>query len=73
MSAKISIIKRPFPSFKISHFQTGAKCKTFIVVKINFIFWRIKNHFQVNGFALSFALKQRLKTTWAYTQLAHLT
>ena len=37
-----------------------------------FIFTRIKNHIQVNGFALSFALKQRLGDTWAYTQLAHL-
>ena len=37
-----------------------------------YIFTRIKHHIQVNGFALSFALKQRLGATWAYTQLARL-
>ena len=56
---------RQFPSFKISHFQTEAKCKTSLV-KMNFSFMRIKNHFQVNGFALSFALKQRLVANWTY-------
>ena len=36
-----------------------------------FVFTRIKHHIEVNGFALSFALKQRLGA-WAHTQLAHL-
>ena len=29
-----------------------------------FICMRVKNHFHVNGFALSLALKQRLEATW---------
>ena len=47
---------RPFPSSKNSHFQNEAKCKTFLVTKISFS--GEKNHF-----ALSLALKQRLRTT----------
>ena len=35
---------RPFLSFKISHFQNEAECKTFLV-KISFVCMRIKNHF----------------------------
>ena len=27
---------------------------------------RIKNHFQINGFALSVALKQKLEATWYF-------
>ena len=50
---------RPFLSSKISHFQNGAECKTFLV-KISFVCMRIKNHF---GWALNRALKQ--------TRLAH--
>ena len=46
----------PFPSSKNSHFQNEAKCETF-VVKMSFICIIIKNHFHINGFALSLALK----------------
>ena len=49
---------RPFPSSKNSHFQNEAKCETF-VVKMSFICIIIKNHFHINGFALSLALKVR--------------
>ena len=38
------------------------KYKTFLV-KMSFIFKRIKKPFQINGVALSLALKQRLGTT----------
>ena len=48
---------RPFPSSK-SHFQNEVKCETF-VVKMSFIYITIKNHFHINGFALSLALKVR--------------
>ena len=48
---------RPFLSSKNSHFQNEAKCETF-VVKMSFI-CIIKNHFHINGFALSLALKVR--------------
>ena len=47
---------RPFPSSKKSHFQNEAKCETF-VVKMSFICIIIKNHFHINCFALSLALK----------------
>ena len=53
---------RPFPSSKKSHFQNEAKCETF-VVKMSFICMIIKNHFHINGFALSLALKVRLFRT----------
>ena len=49
---------RPFPSSKKSHFQNEAKCETF-VVKMSFICITIENHFHINGFALSLALKVR--------------
>ena len=49
---------RPFTSSKKSHFQNEAKCETF-VVKMSFICILIKNHFHVNGFALTLALKVR--------------
>ena len=52
------IAYRPFPSSKKSHFQNEAKCETF-VVKMSFICIIIKNHFHINGFALSLALKVR--------------
>ena len=51
-----TLVNRLFPSPKKSHFQNGAKCETF-VVKMSFICIIIKNHFHVNGFALSLALK----------------
>ena len=49
---------RPFPNSKKSHFQNEAKCETF-AVKMSFIYIIIKNHFHINGFALSLALKVR--------------
>ena len=52
------LLNRPFPSSKKFHFQNEAKCETF-VVKMSFICIIIKNHFHVNGFALSLALKVR--------------
>ena len=55
-------LNRPFLSSKIYHFQNEAKCKT-NVVKMSFIYIRIKNHFHINGFALSLPLKQRLEAT----------
>ena len=55
-------LNRPFLSSKIDHFQNEAKCKT-NVVKMSFIYIRIKNHFHINGFALSLPLKQRLEAT----------
>ena len=44
--------------FRVSHFQTEAKCKIFLV-KMSFICMRIKNGFHINSFAPSLALKQR--------------
>ena len=49
---------KPFPCSKKSHFQNEAKCETF-VVKMSFICIIIKNHFHINSFALSLALKVR--------------
>ena len=54
-----SLPNRPVPSSKKSHFQNEAKCETF-VVKMSFICMIIKNHFHINGFAFSLALKVRL-------------
>ena len=48
-----------------THIQNKAKCKTF-VVKMSSICMGIKNHFEVNGFTLSLALKQRLEATWKW-------
>ena len=45
-----------------THVQTKAKCKTF-VVKMSSICMGIKYHFEINGFTLSLALKQRLEAT----------
>ena len=55
---------RPFPSFKNSHFQNKANCKT-VLVKMSLIRVTIKNHFHTDGFALSVALKQRFGVTWS--------
>ena len=52
--------------FRVSksfHFQNEVMCTTFLL-KMCFICMRVKNHFHVNGFALSLALKQRLEATW---------
>ena len=53
--------KRPLLNSYNSHLQNEAKCETFLVK--SYICLRIKNHFHVNGFALSLALKQRLRVT----------
>ena len=55
---EIENLNRPFPSSKKSRFQNEAKCETFVVKK-SFICIIIKNHFHINGFALSLALKVR--------------
>ena len=47
---------------KILTFQNKVKCKTFLM-KMSFIHMRIKIHFDINGFVLSLALKQRLWAT----------
>ena len=49
-----------FPGAKNSHFQTRLSAKTFLE-KMNFICMRIRTHFHIYGFALSLALKQRLR------------
>ena len=53
---------RPLPRYKNSHSVHEAKCKTFPVKK-SFICMEIKNHFHINNFALSLALKKNLGTT----------
>ena len=50
---------------KNSHFQNKAKCVTFLLLR--FLHTRRKNHFQINGFALSLALRQRLGATRKWT------
>ena len=57
--------KRNMRQFAVSDFKnkpSEAKCRTFLVI-MSFICMRIKNHFHINGFAFSLALKQRLGTT----------
>ena len=56
--ATLVMANRPFPSSKKFRFQNEAKCETF-VVKMSFICIIIKDHFHINGFALSLALKVR--------------
>ena len=58
----------PFLSSKNSHFQNEA-----FLVTMSFICMKIKNHFQINGFVLSLALKLRLKVTqkWLIVQYIH--
>ena len=53
---------RLLSSSKTSHFQSEAKCQTF-VVKMRFARMRIKNHVHVNGSALNLALIQGLEVT----------
>ena len=50
-----------------THLQNEVKFKTFLV-KMSFICMRIKQHFHINGFALSLALKQ----TWGYQEITYL-
>ena len=52
---------RPLLSFKNPHFQNEAERKAFLVM--SFICMRLKNHFHINGFALSLAFKQRSRST----------
>ena len=47
---------------KNSHFQNETGCKT-VIGKMSFIRVEIKNHFHMNGFALSLALKQKIGAT----------
>ena len=61
---------RPFPSSKKFHFQNEAKCEIF-VVKMSFICIIIKNHFHINGFALSLALKVRFFGTRKWPNAGH--
>jgi len=58
IEAETAAANKPFPSSKKFHFQNEAKCEIF-VVKMSFICIIIKNHFHINGFALSLALKVR--------------
>ena len=55
----------PFLSSKNSHSQNDS-----FLVTMSFICKKIKNHFQINGFVLSLALKLRLKVTqkWLIVQ-----
>ena len=53
---------RPLPSYKNSHSVNEAKYKTFPVKK-SFICMKIQNHFHINNFALSLALKKNLGAT----------
>ena len=57
---------RPFPSFKNSHFQNKANCKTFLV-KMSLIRVTIKNHFHTDDVALSLAMKERFGVTWKWS------
>jgi len=60
---------RVFPSYKNTHFQDEAKCKTSLV-KMSSMCMRIKIIFiLINGFTLSLALKQRFGVTqkWLIT------
>ena len=63
---------RSFPSSRNSHFQNEAKCETF-VVKMSFICIIIKNHFHINGFAVSLALKARFFGTRKWPNFVRLT
>ena len=65
----LSSFQKIYRKFLIGHFrvqktsfQNEAKCKTFFV-KMGFICTGIKNHSQINSFALSLASKQRLGLT----------
>ena len=49
---------RPLPSSKNPHFQNEARCTTFLV-KMSFVCMRMKNDFQIKGWAPTLVLKQR--------------
>ena len=54
-------------------FRTRLRAKPFLV-KMSYICMRIKEHFHINGFALSLALKQRLGATqkWPHCKDDHI-
>ena len=51
-------VNRLLPSSKNPHFQNEAKCTTFLV-KMSFIYMRMKNNFHIKGLALNLVLIQR--------------
>ena len=53
------VINSPFSSSKKPHFQNEVKWETFLV-KMSFTCMRITNHFHINGFAITLALKQTI-------------
>ena len=50
-----SASNRPISSSKNPHFQNKAKSTTFLV-KMSFIYMRLKNHFHIKGWALNLIL-----------------
>ena len=50
--------KRPLPSSRNPHFQTEAKCTSFLV-KMSFVWMRMKNHFHIKGRVLNLVWIQR--------------
>ena len=54
----MTVVNRPFPSSKKSHFQSEAKCEA-IDMKMIFNYDANKTHFHNKGFALSLVLKVR--------------
>ena len=51
-------VNRLLPSSKNPHFQNEATCTTFLV-KMSFIYMRMKNNFHIKGLALNLVLIQR--------------
>ena len=49
---------RPLPGSKNPHLQNEAKCTTFLV-KMSFIYMRMKTYFHIKGWALNLVLIQR--------------
>ena len=62
--SRVNVIKRTenFRSSKTLLFRTKATRKTFLV-KMRFLRMRRNNHFHINGFTFSLALKERLGAT----------
>ena len=50
--------KRPLPSSRNPHFQTEAKCTAFLV-KMSFVWMRMKNHIHIKGRVLNLVWIQR--------------
>ena len=55
-SCENTLLNRPFPSSKKSHFQSETKCEA-IDMKMSFDYDANKTHFQNKGLALSLVLK----------------